>query len=201
MRHFILMLVVFAVILGGGVLAYNLLSRQVQPDAVLPAPAVQAAPDAQSPAPEEEESSQEELLPAPDFTAWDAQGNEVRLSDQFGVPIVLNFWASWCPPCKMEMPDFDKVAAEYDQDTLRFLMVDLVGANGETREDGENYIAEGGFSFPVWYDQEQQALQGYGLRAFPTTVLLDSSGNVVAAWEGAVSEDTLRQRLAAYLGL
>lgn len=204
MGKFIWMLVAFVVVIAGAVLAYNALSPTVQPPAALPAPSEQVvsqAPAESGPSPQAlEEPEQPEPIPAPDFTAWDAAGNEVKLSQRFGVPIVLNFWASWCPPCKQEMPDFDEAAAQYGE-TLQFVMVDAVGANGETREDGESYIAQEGFAFSVWYDQEQQGLAAYGIRAFPTTLLIDGEGNVVVGWEGAVTGEILQQRIEAYLGL
>ncbi|MFV0401372.1 MAG: TlpA family protein disulfide reductase [Oscillospiraceae bacterium] len=140
-------------------------------------------------------SSQSEAEPvaAPDFTIQDADGNAVSFSDYVGTPIVLNFWASWCPPCKSEMPDFDKVWAEYAEGgELQFMMVDLIGFNGETLESGTKYIADSGFSFPVFYDVDGAGGSVYGISSIPTTFFIDAEGNVVTYYPGAMSEDILR---------
>jgi thiol-disulfide isomerase/thioredoxin len=132
----------------------------------------------------------ESRMKAPDFEVQDFDGNVVRLSDMLGMPVVLNFWASWCPPCKAEMPDFNKVYEELGGD-VQFMMVNAVGANGETREAGADYVSSEGFSFPVYYDMEQDALTQYGIRAFPTSIFIDSEGFIVAGVEGAINQETL----------
>lgn len=147
-------------------------------------------------------SSQSEAEPvaAPDFTIQDAVGNAVSFSDYVGTPIVLNFWASWCPPCKSEMPDFDKVWAEYaESDELQFMMVDLIGFNGETLESGTKYIADSGFSFPVFYDVDGAGGSVYGISSIPTTFFIDAEGNVVTYYPGAMSEDILRLGISMIL--
>jgi len=138
------------------------------------------------------ESADTEKLKTPDFTMQDAAGNNVNLSDLFGKPIVLNFWASWCPPCKAEMPDFNTVFEELGED-VHFVMLDAVDGVRETREKGEAYVTEQGFTFPVYYDMEQDAVIQYGIRAFPTTVFIDSEGYIVAGVEGSIDENTLRR--------
>ncbi len=202
MRKLLFLLVAFGLVLATGVLGYRYLSKQVTPQVPLAVPSQsESAAGEEGSQPEDEP----EKIPAPDFTAYDADGNEVKLSDQLGtVPVVLNFWASWCPPCRMEMPDFDKVAAEYGNDTLRFLMVDMVGTSGsytETRETAQEYIGEEGFTFTVWFDENQEALTTYGINSFPTTVFIDAEGNVEGAYRGAMSEETLRQFLQQLYGL
>jgi len=166
------LLLVFAlfVLLGGGTVLYSNLKEEV---------------DLLSP--RENEAS----IMAPDFTVQDEDGNSVRLSHMLGKPIVLNFWASWCPPCKSEMPDFNKVFAEMGDEVV-FMMVNAVGSRGETRESAARYVAEEGFTFPVYYDVEQDAVTSYGIRAFPTSIFIDSEGYILAGVEGAIDEKTLR---------
>ena len=94
-------------------------------------------------------ASTEPSIPlAPDFVVYDLDGNEVRLSDFFGKPIVLNFWASWCGPCKMEMPDFNQMHLEMD-DQIHFLMINMTDGSRETVDIASAYIQSQGYSFQV----------------------------------------------------
>lgn len=131
-----------------------------------------------------------EKYPAPDFTVFDKQGKAVKLSDFAGKPIVLNFWASWCPPCKSEMPNFNKVYADVKSDIV-FLMVDMVDGQRETQPKGQKYIDEQGFDFPIYFDNEQQAAYNYGVSSIPTTFFIDSKGDILTAYQGAIEEKTL----------
>jgi len=140
---------------------------------------------------QESEQADSEKVKAPDFTMQDSAGNDIKLSDMLGKPIVLNFWASWCPPCKSEMPDFNKVFEELGED-VHFMMLDAVDGVRETKEKGEAYVLEQGFTFPVYYDMGQEAVMQYGIRAFPTTIFIDSEGYLVTGVEGAIDEKALR---------
>ncbi len=130
-------------------------------------------------------------ISAPDFTVFDAQGNEVNLSDFAGKPVVLNFWASWCPPCKAEMPHFDKVYKEVKDDVV-FMMVDLVDGQRETQEKGQKYVTDQDYTFPVYFDNEQNAAYIYGISSIPTTLFIDGKGNIIASREGILEEATLK---------
>lgn len=131
-------------------------------------------------------------VPAPDFTVYDVDGNEVKLSDYFGKPIVLNFWASWCGPCKMEMPDFDEKYREMGED-VQFLMINMTDGMSETVEGASSFIAEQGYAFPVFYDTGSHAAYAYGVQALPTTYFIDTEGYAVAQATGAISGDTLQR--------
>lgn len=141
------------------------------------------------------ESTEEEDLKAPDFTALDSEGNEVKLSDLVGKPIVLNFWASWCPPCKAEMPEFNKVYEEMGEE-VTFLMVDMVDGQRETMEKGKKHIEKNGFTFPVYYDTKQEAAYLYGVASIPTTYFIDKEGNVITGVQGAIDEKNLRKGIS-----
>ncbi len=136
-------------------------------------------------------STEDEKVPAPDFTVTDNDGNAVKLSDFKGTPVVLNFWASWCPPCKAELPDFENVYAELDG-KVAFFMINATDGVRETKETAADYIAEQGYQFPVFYDLGLQATSLYGISSFPTTVLIDSDGYTAGGYIGMIDEETLR---------
>lgn len=138
-------------------------------------------------------NGEEEKIKAPDFTAYDNEGREVKLSDYEGTPIVLNFWASWCPPCKAEMPHFNKVSEEYSQDELIFLMVDLVDGEKETIEKGKKFIEDNQYTFTVLFDTNRDAAATYGIRSIPSTLFIDKEGYIGAGIEGTMDEKTLRR--------
>jgi Thiol-disulfide isomerase and thioredoxins len=188
MKKTILIALALLLVIGGSAMLYNYLTDMAEaPNRLGIQEQSTATPDGQSP-----ESTEEKRMAAPDFTVQDAEGNSVKLSDLFGKPIVLNFWATWCPPCRSEMPDFNAVFEELGED-IHFVMLDAVDGIRETREIGEAYVAEQGFTFPVYYDMEQEAVIQYGIRAFPTTIFIDSEGYVAAGAEGAIDQETLRK--------
>jgi len=126
---------------------------------------------------------------APNFTIYDGNGNKVQLSDFAGKPVILNFWASWCVPCKKEMPDFNKKYLEYG-DEIQFLMIDF--AKDDNIKDAKQYVAEMGFEFPIFFDTYGDATRTYEVSGFPTTVFIDADGYVVDRYRGTISEETLQ---------
>ena len=137
----------------------------------------------------------EEPILAPDFTVQNDQGEAVMLSDLRGTPVVLNFWASWCPPCKSEMPDFQAAATEYEGQ-VAFMMVNLTDGSRETVDTAKAYIQEQGFTFPVVYDTELDAVNTYGINAFPCTFFINAEGDLVARGSGMLTLETLEQGIA-----
>ena len=129
--------------------------------------------------------------PAPDFTVYDINNNAVKLSDFIGKPIVLNFWASWCGPCKSEMPHFDECYKEMGSE-INFLMINLTdGYYGETVARASSYIKSENYSFPVFYDTTSEAAITYQVYSIPTTYFIDADGNLVAQASGAIDKETL----------
>ncbi len=132
----------------------------------------------------------------PDFTVLDMDGNTVSLSDYFGKPIVLNFWATWCGPCKSELPAFDSAYAEYS-DEITFLMVNLTDGVQDTVDGTKSFAEKNGYTFPIYFDTEYSAATAYGVRSIPMTVFVQADGSLLDYSIGAISEDTL----AGYIAL
>ena len=162
-----------------------------------------SAEDASGETTEDENQSQEETAEyadAPDFTVWDQEGTQTSLKEILeGKPAVINFWTSKCPPCREEMPDFEELYQEL-KDQVQFIMVDGIGCMGETEESGRAYVEEQGFSFPVYYDKEMDAVITYGIQAFPTTYILNSNGELVTGGSGMISKATLQELLNEVVG-
>lgn len=200
----ILYIVIFAVVIAGAGLAYKYLSGKYKAENPLAQKSsstpLNTSESKTTPTPESsatpEGEEQEKAIKAVDFTVYDYDGNKVKLFDYVGTPIVLNFWASWCPPCKAEMPHFNKVSEEYSKDELVFLMVDLVDGQRETVEKGKNHVEDNKYTFTVLFDTDQDAAQTYGIRSIPSTLFIDKDGYVQAGIEGGIDEETLREGIA-----
>ena len=135
---------------------------------------------------------------APDFTVLDANGKKTRLSDNFGKPIVINFWATWCPPCKRELPDFDKLCTEYG-DKVVFMMVNLTDGRRDTVDGTKKFISKNGYTFPVYFDTEYNGADAYNVSSIPQTTFIDANGNVYTTRIGAMNETVLRSYINALL--
>lgn len=143
----------------------------------------------EAPTQETEAAAEEEvhIVPAWDFTAVDVNGNEVNLSDYFGKPIVLNFWAYWCSACQSEMFRFNEKYEELGGEVV-FLMTHV----GPDLDEGKALIAENGYTFPVIYDVQRIAAAGYGVNAYPTTFFIDKDGNLQGYYIGTMSSELLQ---------
>ena len=136
------------------------------------------------------EESSEALTAAPDFTVQEADGTVHKLSEYKGKPIVLNFWASWCGPCRSEMPEFNEVYKERGTE-VQFLMVNLTDGNRETVKSASDFVAAQGYSLPILYDTAQDAARTYGVFSIPCTYFIDANGMMTAQARGAIDKDTL----------
>ena len=185
-RSSVVLIIVFAVFIGASFFAYSALRGTVSPGENLQAPtqAAQVTPPGQS--------SEKPKTKAPDFTVLDAGGKPVKFSSMFGKPIVLNFWASWCPPCKAEMPEFNKVFQELG-DNVQFIMVNMTDGQRETVAAGTKYVSDQKFSFPVFFDTKQEAAYTYGIQSIPTTLFIDKDGYIITGAQGSIPESTLRK--------
>lgn len=151
--------------------------------------------DAGAAASADETKSGSTLPPAIDFELKDQYGNTHRLSDYKGKTVFLNFWATWCPPCKAEMPDIQKLYETYDQEGEEALIVLGVAAPGQWQEQDEEgvkaFLEDKGYTYPVLMDSSGNTFLQYGVSSYPTTFMIDRDGNVFGYVPGMLSFDMM----------
>lgn len=130
---------------------------------------------------------------APDFEFYDKDEGSYMLSDFYGKPIVLNFWASWCGPCVNEMPSLQKAYEEYGNE-VEFIIVNLTGWEQDST-DGKYYISYKGYTFPAYYDLKGTASQIYGFDSIPQTFFIDKEGNIASRHVGTISYSRLESEI------
>ena len=188
------LIIAFAALIGGASILYQSLADQnpaqqqlatVPPQTTAPdATAGESAPDVTD--------DDEIVISAIDFTVYDAEGKEVHLSDFYGQPIVLNFWASWCGPCRSEMPDFQQACTELEG-KVQFLMINMTDGSRETLDTAKAFLADSGYTFPVFFDTDMDAAVKYSVYALPTTFFINAEGHLAAYAETALSADILQK--------
>lgn len=187
-----LMIISLALVLviGGASVLYTRLGQSLSPDQLsVQQQQTETAVTGETAA---EEPAVPEPALAPDFTVYDKNGNEVQLSDYTGKPIVLNFWASWCGPCQMEMPDFHEKYLELGQD-VHFLMVNMTDGSRETVDSASAFIDKNAYAFPVFYDTAVDAAMTYGVYSLPTTYFINAEGHAIAQATGSINAETLQR--------
>ncbi len=127
-----------------------------------------------------------------DFVIQDANGNEVLLSDFAGKPVVINFWAIWCPPCKAELPEFQSAYEEYG-DEVEFLFIEVASWRGETVEDVQAFMKENDYDFPVYYDISRSAETVCGVDSIPLSLFIGRDGKIARTYSGAIPAFLLNQ--------
>ena len=198
-KMLVIVLLVLVLLIGGASVLYDQLGRTMTPDQIVVQEPVKQEEPQQTEDAGREETTAPEPMTAPDFQVYDGEGNEVRLSDYFGKPIVLNFWASWCGPCQMEMPDFHEKHLELGDD-VAFLMVNMTDGARETVEGAAEFVAGNGYTFPVFYDTQSSAAAAYGVYSLPTTYFIDAQGQPIAQATGAINAETLQRGIDMILG-
>ena len=131
-----------------------------------------------------------------DFTLEDLNGKEVSLSDFAGSIVVLNFWATWCPPCKAEIPDFIEVFNSYKDKGVSFLGVSL----DEDFNELVDFVSEYKINYTIVRDTSSvNVANDWGIEAIPTTFFLDEEGNVLDSVVGQMPKDNLISKIEAFL--
>lgn len=137
-----------------------------------------------------ENSKEEVLVKASDFKMLNSKGEEVKLSDFYGKPVIVNFWETWCSPCKMELPSFNKLYLQYG-DKINFVMVNLTdGYKGDTGAV-KDFVSSNKYDFPLYFDIDSSAAIAYSIYSIPQTLFIDENGNIVKSVIGMMSEETL----------
>ena len=190
-KTLLIAIIILILILGGAYFLYGKLGSQVERENLVA--------ENTTAADETENDKEDEKVSAPDFTVTDNDGNEVKLSDFEGKPVVVNFWASWCGPCKAEMPEFEEAYKKYGEN-IHFLMVNSTDGSQETVETAKEFIVSEGYTFPVYYDTLAECAYGYGVTGIPMTFFIDKDGNLVSGKSGMISAADLDRRILTIVG-
>ncbi|MDO4469753.1 MAG: cytochrome c biogenesis protein CcdA [Bacillota bacterium] len=146
--------------------------------------------------PQKENETESGLTPAIDFTLTDQYGNTHKLSDYKGKTVFLNFWATWCSPCRAEMPDIQKLYESAETEGENALVVLGVAApnlgNEKSEEEIKAFLEENGYTYPVLMDTTGEVFMSYGVNAFPTTFMITREGEVFGYASGQLNEETMK---------
>ncbi|MBV7274735.1 redoxin domain-containing protein [Clostridium sp. PL3] len=162
---------------------------------------VQNKDDKKSQSNNEDKSNNEEVtkvnkIKAPDFTLLDQYGDAHKLSDYKGKVVFLNFWATWCPPCRDELPHIEEIYKEYKNNSEDVIVLGLtapkLGREG-SKEYIKDFISKQGYTFPVVFDNGGNIMEQYEIEVFPTTFIVDKEGNVNKYIPGAMDKATMEK--------
>ncbi|NMB42690.1 MAG: redoxin domain-containing protein [Clostridiales bacterium] len=157
------------------------------------------------PSKESQEAHEEEIdvIPAIDFTLTDQYGNEHTLSDYKGKAVFLNFWATWCPPCREEMPDIEKLYKEFNLNQDEVVILGVAGPRTDmnpntrevTKDEVIDFINENEYTFPTLFDETGEIFYYYFIQSLPTTFLIDKEGNIFGYHPGMMTESIMRRAI------
>ena len=147
-----------------------------------------------------QEKPDRKIIPAPDFVLTDQDGVEHKLSDYRGKTVFLNFWATWCEPCKVELPHIQKVYEEYGENKGDVIILGVANprtpenrnAADESEEIITRYINANGFTYPTLMDTTGEVFGQYAISSFPTTFMIDKDGNIYGAVTGSLQKDQIK---------
>lgn len=188
--------ILFAVLIVGASILYNAMKDKVEDNSFQMEGENNTGNTNDTDANAADTNTDNEKVVAPDFTMTDKDGNEVKFSNFAGKPIVLNFWASWCGPCQMEMPDFEEMYKQYGEE-VQFVMVNMTDGSQETVDSATQFITEKGYTFPVYYDTKMEGAYYYSVYSLPMTYFIDADGNVAASSRGMISGENLQKGIEA----
>lgn len=152
--------------------------------------------------------AQEEKLPAYDFQLKDQYGNLHKLSDYKGKVVFLNFWATWCPPCREEMPHIEEIYKEYGYNKNDVVILGAASPataenpspQDESEEKIKAFLIKNNYTFPVVFDVKGEIFRNYYINAFPTTFMIDKDGNIMGYVAGGLSKENMKKIIEMTLG-
>lgn len=139
-------------------------------------------------------SNNEGLKDSIDFTLTDQYENTHKLSDYKGKTVFLNFWATWCPPCRTEMPHIEALYNEYNYNNDDVVILGVAQPGGQELNVAgiKNFLKKEGYTFPVLFDESGEVFANYGIRSLPTTFMINEEGKVYGYVSGALSKDQMK---------
>ncbi|MBN2549306.1 MAG: redoxin domain-containing protein [Anaerolineales bacterium] len=134
-------------------------------------------------------------FPAPAVALQDVQGQPAALADYAGQVVLVNHWATWCPPCKAEMPVLQEYYHDYHQQGFTIVAIEA----GEPLNEVSAYVQKAGLTFPVWVDPQQSGMRAFQVFSLPTSFVIDRQGQARLAWTGAISRAMLEEYVTPLL--
>lgn len=128
---------------------------------------------------------------APDFELETVDGETTSLEDHRGTPVIVNFWATWCPPCRAEIPDLREL---YEEKDVEILAVNLTDTESD-RDDIEPFVDDFEMEFPVLLDESSKVAETYNIVAYPTSYMIDSEGHIQFIAMGAMNYEMMEKEL------
>lgn len=157
--------------------------------------------DSQDLAKDSNKDSEEDRIKALDFVLYDQYGNKHKLEDYKGKTVFLNFWATWCPPCREEMPYIEELYKEYNKnnDDVAILGVASPNIGNEgTKSDIEDFLKDQNYTFPVVFDDGGNLIYQYGINSFPSTFIIDKDGYLTQYVPGAMNKETMKSLIEKF---
>lgn len=143
-------------------------------------------------------AAQKSSVLAPDFTLPTTDGKMLKLSSLRGKVVILDFWATWCPPCRKGIPDLIDIKKRYGSKGVEIVGISV---DTDTKDEVIPFMKEKGINYPVVYGNQTVYMQYGGIRAIPTTFVIDKEGKIVASYEGLVPKITYENHIKRILGM
>ncbi len=143
-------------------------------------------------------AAQKSSASAPDFSLPTADGKTLKLSDYKGKAVIIDFWATWCPPCRKGIPDLIELKKKYGKKGFEIIGISV---DQDTKPDVVPFIKDNGINYPIVYADNNVVMQYGGIRAIPTSFVIDKEGKIIASYEGLISSLTYENHIKKILGI